>query len=59
MRLSQRRAETSRDYLIAWYSNNRLTAQGYGESHLVNKCSDGTKCSESEHQANRGGIYYR
>ncbi len=26
---------------------------GYGESRLTNKCADGVKCSEQEHQANR------
>jgi outer membrane protein OmpA-like peptidoglycan-associated protein len=31
----------------------RLTAKGYGESQLLNKCSDGVKCIEEEHQANR------
>ena len=32
---------------------NRLIGKGYGESLLVNKCADGVKCSEEEHQANR------
>ncbi|SHM93697.1 hypothetical protein SAMN05444484_1141, partial [Flavobacterium chilense] len=30
-----------------------LTGKGYGESQLVNRCSDGVKCSEEEHQMNR------
>jgi hypothetical protein len=30
-----------------------LTGKGYGETQLVNKCADGVKCSEEEHQANR------
>ena len=30
-----------------------LTAKGYGETQLINKCSDGVSCTEEEHQANR------
>ncbi|KFF01634.1 OmpA family protein [Flavobacterium hydatis] len=52
--LSDRRAKST----IAWLvkngiSSDRLTGKGYGESQLVNHCSDGVKCSEQEHQANR------
>jgi outer membrane protein OmpA-like peptidoglycan-associated protein len=31
----------------------RLTAKGYGETQLVNKCADGVACTEQEHQVNR------
>jgi outer membrane protein OmpA-like peptidoglycan-associated protein len=31
----------------------RITAKGYGEQQLVNKCADGVSCTESMHQANR------
>jgi peptidoglycan-associated lipoprotein len=34
-------------------SADRLTAKGYGETQLVNKCADGVQCSEAEHQLNR------
>jgi hypothetical protein len=30
-----------------------LTAKGYGETKLLNRCKDGVKCSEEEHQVNR------
>jgi outer membrane protein OmpA-like peptidoglycan-associated protein len=30
-----------------------ITAKGYGETMLVNKCKDGVYCSIAEHQANR------
>lgn len=54
MKLSQRRAEASMNYLInAGIVKERLTAQGFGESQLKNKCSDEIKCSEEEHQQNR------
>ncbi|MGO4771823.1 OmpA family protein [Flavobacterium sp. W22_SRS_FK3] len=44
--------------IIHWFvengiNSNRLTGKGYGETQLVNKCSDGVKCTEEEHQANR------
>jgi outer membrane protein OmpA-like peptidoglycan-associated protein len=34
-------------------SKKRITAKGYGETQLVNKCADSVDCSEAEHQANR------
>ena len=53
-KLSDRRAKST----IAWLVTNgvdasRLIGKGYGETLLVNKCADGVKCSEEEHQANR------
>ena len=52
--LSQKRAESTLNYLVKrGISKDRLTAKGYGELQLVNKCSDGIICSEKEHQQNR------
>nr|WP_241676610.1 OmpA family protein [Flavobacterium pectinovorum] len=52
--LSDKRAESTKDWLIQKGINaNRLTAKGYGETQLVNKCADGVKCTEKEHQQNR------
>ena len=53
-KLSDRRAKST----VAWLVTNgvdasRLIGKGYGETLLVNKCADGVKCSEDEHQANR------
>lgn len=53
-KLSDRRAKST----MSWLVNNgvdvsRLTGKGYGETQLVNKCADGVKCTEEEHQANR------
>lgn len=54
LKLSQRRAESVVGYLIKnGIDRNRLTARGYGETMLVNKCANGVPCSEAEHQANR------
>ena len=52
--LSDRRAKS----IIEWLNKNgisldRLSGKGYGESQLVNKCSDGVKCSEADHEMNR------
>ena len=53
-RLSQNRAQSAVDYIVSQDINaSRITAKGYGERQLVNKCSDGVKCSDAEHQANR------
>lgn len=54
MTLSQRRAESAVNYIISkGVSADRITAKGYGETMLVNKCSNKVACSEEEHQANR------
>jgi outer membrane protein OmpA-like peptidoglycan-associated protein len=52
--LSDRRAKSTIKWLIKnGIASNRLTGKGFGETQLVNKCSDGVKCTEEEHQANR------
>ena len=52
--LSDRRAKSTIDWLIKnGVAKNRLTGKGYGETQLVNKCSDGVPCTEEEHQMNR------
>lgn len=54
MKLSQHRAESTVKYLVDHgIEKDRLTAKGYGETRLVNKCSNGVPCSEEEHQLNR------
>jgi outer membrane protein OmpA-like peptidoglycan-associated protein len=52
--LSQNRANSAVDYLISQgVAKERLKAIGYGESKLLNECSDKVKCSEEQHQMNR------
>lgn len=60
MRLSDRRAKSTRDYIISrGIEANRIeSAIGYGESQLLNKCSNGVKCTEEEHQLNRRSYFY-
>jgi outer membrane protein OmpA-like peptidoglycan-associated protein len=53
-KLSDRRAKSTMEWLVKnGIDRKRLTAKGYGESQLLNKCADGVKCTEAEHQANR------
>lgn len=52
--LSSRRAKSTMEWMISQgISQDRLTAKGYGETRLINKCADGVECSEEEHQLNR------
>lgn len=52
--LSDMRAKSAVDYLIRQgVPAARLSAKGYGERKLVNRCKDGVECTEEEHQANR------
>lgn len=52
--LSDRRVKAT----IQWMAKqgieaSRLTGRGYGETQLLNGCSNGVRCTEEEHQVNR------
>lgn len=52
--LSQSRANSAVQYIIdRGVDKSRISAKGYGESMLVNNCSNGVKCSAADHQLNR------
>lgn len=52
--LSDRRAKSTLEFMVKnGIERERLTAKGFGETELVNNCSDGVPCSEEEHQKNR------
>ena len=52
--LSQNRAQSTVDYIVSrGILSERISAQGFGETQLLNRCSDGVPCSEGEHQINR------
>ena len=54
LKLSQRRAESAVKYIIEHgIEASRIKAKGYGETQLINGCSDGVDCSEEAHQENR------
>jgi peptidoglycan-associated lipoprotein len=53
--LSRRRANAAAEYIITVgdIDEDRIIARGYGETRLVNRCSNGVNCSEAAHQLNR------
>ena len=54
MTLSNKRAKATIDWLVKkGISAKRISGKGYGESQLINKCSDNVNCTEEEHQLNR------
>ena len=58
LRLSQNRATSTRNWLIQrGIAPSRLSAFGFGESQLINRCADGVPCTEAEHQLNRRSMF--
>jgi len=54
LRLSQRRAESAVNYILEQgIDQSRIVAKGYGETQLVNDCTNGAPCSKAKHQENR------
>ena len=55
LELSNNRAQATRKYIISkGISPNRINnAAGFGETQLINKCSNGVTCTEAQHQLNR------
>ena len=52
--LSIRRAQSAVNYIASkGITRSRITSQGFGESRLLNNCSDGVNCSEDQHKINR------
>ncbi|QIL41206.1 OmpA family protein [Pedobacter sp. HDW13] len=52
--LSLCRAHSVVEYVVnRGISRARMKTKGYGETQLLNRCKNGVKCSEAEHQANR------
>jgi outer membrane protein OmpA-like peptidoglycan-associated protein/tetratricopeptide (TPR) repeat protein len=54
MKLSERRAKSTAEWIISQgISSSRVSYKGYGETHLLNNCSNGVKCTDAEHEVNR------
>lgn len=55
LELSDRRAKATRDYIISQgIAPERIeSAIGFGETQLLNNCSNGVPCTEQQHQVNR------
>jgi outer membrane protein OmpA-like peptidoglycan-associated protein len=52
--LANRRSESCVKYIKKMgIPSDKIIAKGYGEKQLINKCADGVKCTEAEHQENR------
>lgn len=52
--LSERRAERTVEYVVSkGISTDRITHEAFGETQLVNDCSDGVYCTEEQHAKNR------
>lgn len=58
MELSQKRANTVVDYIVnKGIAKKRLTAKGFGETQLINRCANGVDCSDEEHRQNRRTVF--
>jgi outer membrane protein OmpA-like peptidoglycan-associated protein/tetratricopeptide (TPR) repeat protein len=55
LRLSDDRAKSTYSYIVSkGIDLKRIeSVHGYGETRLLNKCSNGVECTEEEHQLNR------
>ncbi|MEP3374491.1 MAG: OmpA family protein [Maribacter dokdonensis] len=52
--LSQRRVDKTKAYLVSMgISEDKLVAEAYGETMLLNECDDNTYCPENKHAVNR------
>jgi outer membrane protein OmpA-like peptidoglycan-associated protein len=52
--LSNKRAQSSADYIKKRITNpERIKGIGYGESKIINECTEGVKCPDTRHQENR------
>ncbi|MBP7184405.1 MAG: OmpA family protein [Saprospiraceae bacterium] len=53
-KLSQRRADSAKKWLVnKGIVDNRIKAVGYGETQILNQCTNGVNCSDDEHRLNR------
>lgn len=54
LKLSDDRANSAALYVIGkGIESKRILAKGYGEKELINKCKNGVKCDEKQHEENR------
>jgi len=55
LKLSERRNQSTFKYIVevGGIDTSRLTGKGYGESALLNECTNGKACNQEQHQRNR------
>ncbi|QDO95723.1 OmpA family protein [Formosa sediminum] len=52
--LSEKRLKSTLDYLLNnGIEKNRIEGKAFGESRLINRCDENTKCTEDMHKENR------
>jgi outer membrane protein OmpA-like peptidoglycan-associated protein len=52
--LSEKRAAAAKEYMVSkGVNSDQISAKGYGEAKLLNRCKDGVNCTEEEHAQNR------
>jgi len=57
MLLSKKRARAAFDYVVSkGIDPKRLLYRGYGETKLLNNCTNGVDCTEEQHEVNRRSI---
>jgi len=57
MLLSKKRARAAFDYVVSkGIDPKRLLYRGYGETRLLNNCTNGVECAEEQHEVNRRSI---
>lgn len=54
LELSQRRANSTKSWLVkAGIASDRIKAVGYGETVILNQCTNEVQCTDDEHRKNR------
>jgi outer membrane protein OmpA-like peptidoglycan-associated protein len=57
MALSRKRAKAAADYVASkGIDPKKMLYQGFGETKLLNKCTNGVECTEEQHEVNRRSI---
>lgn len=53
-KLSEARAKSAVDFIVSkGVDPKRVSAKGYGETRITNRCKNGVYCTDDEHQPNR------
>ncbi len=56
--LSERRAMRAKTYLLEkGIADERMETLGYGETRILNECTNGVRCSEAKHRENRRSAF--
>ena len=57
--ISNLRSKAIAEYIISkGIDPERISGKGFGETELINKCSNGIKCTKLEHQQNNRSEFY-